>query len=778
MGGVTSQMSIRSRLSTALLAIIVLFGVMIVVFYWGQGKQTTAVNHLREAVEKQLDVVTLASRIRNQNRRSVLLRTLMSSGGANAVQPEELASIEKNVNALNADMVWLTARSDDTDNDYMQTAQLAFATLVERWQAFFDALGEGKGKTAARRLDWGEDFQRVMGAFNDLQEAQKLAVERAGSTIEDSKRVVERITYLIFGLSTLIALVFGYTLVHALSKGVETLRDGARQIAQGNIRFDIELDSRDELAELAETLNHMSEQLANAIEDADEARHNADLANHAKSQFLANMSHELRTPLNAIIGYSEMLQEEAGEMTPDEVVADLDKILSAGRHLLSLINHVLDLSKIEAGKMQLYVETFEVTPVLQDLENTIGPLVSKNGNRLRLEVDEALKTLSTDQTKLRQSLLNLLSNACKFTHDGEISLTARRVREGDREWAEFVVADTGIGMSGEELSRIFDAFSQAELATTKQYGGTGLGLAISKKFCLMMGGDITVASTPGEGSAFTVRLPLADLSATTSSAPAQLQIAGEGKVILVIDDDTAVLELAQRQLVKQGFSVVTARSGPEGIGLAKEVRPAVITLDILMPGMDGWQVLSALKADPDTMEIPVILMSMIEDKELGFALGAADYLPKPVDRDHLSRLLKCLISEHQNGDILIADSDWENGMSLERTLHQHGYQVRRVENGNDALAAMEAAVPDVIFLDLTLPEVDGLEFLERLAARPDWKDVPVLVVTDKELSPADRDRLSGSVQRVLTKSGNTPEHLLTQICEIVAKDDARPRSPS
>jgi hypothetical protein len=378
--------------------------------------------------------------------------------------------------------------------------------------------------------------------------------------------------------------------------------------------------------------------------------------------------------------------------------------------------------------------------------------------------------MSTDQTKLRQTLLNLLSNDCKFTREGEILLEARNETRDGAEWTVFAVSDTGVGMDQEELTRIFDAFSQAELSTTKQYGGTGLGLAISQQFCHLLGGDIEVESAPGKGTRFTVRLPRQIAQAKARLEPDEPARIDPQKLVLVIDDDPAALELSRRSLVKLGFSVVTAASGQDGIALAKEIRPAVITLDILMPGMDGWQVLSALKEDPDTAGIPVVMMSMVDDRELGFALGAADYLMKPVDRNRLTQVLDCLVRDQQGAQVLIAESDPESSDPLAKTLEQHGFRVRRAENGREAVAMLHDLRPDLIFVDLTLPELGGVEFLEAVSRKDEWKEIPVVVLSDRELSPADRDRLCGGVHKVLTKSGSSPEHILTQICEFVARD--------
>jgi PAS domain S-box-containing protein len=382
------------------------------------------------------------------------------------------------------------------------------------------------------------------------------------------------------------------------------------------------------------------------------ARREAEGANAAKSQFLASMSHELRTPLNAILGYSEMLEEDAREGGQEGLVADLQKIHGAGRHLLTLINDVLDLSKIEAGKMELYLETFEVRPVLETVAATIAPLIERHGNRLALAFAEDLGAIHSDLTRLRQILLNLLSNAAKFTEGGTITLAARR--EGSGAAAELVLAvtDTGIGMTPEQLGRLFEAFTQAEASTAARFGGTGLGLAISKKFCEMMGGTVGVASTPGVGTTFTVRLPVMrqpDVEAPEAGVPTEAvapeAAAAEGAragTVLVIDDDPAVRELLTRTLTRDGFRVLQADGGEAGLRMARSQRPDVITLDVLMPGMDGWAVLAALRGDAALQDVPVVMLTILDEPQLGFALGAAEYLTKPLDRERLLATLRRL----------------------------------------------------------------------------------------------------------------------------------------
>jgi len=489
-------------------------------------------------------------------------------------------------------------------------------------------------------------------------------------------------------------------------------------------------------------------------------------ASQHKSQFLANMSHELRTPLNAIIGLTEMLFTNAPRFGTEKAVEPLRRVHRAGTHLLSLINQVLDLSKIEAGKLELNPETVSIAPLVDDVVGTARQLAEQNGNKLTVECPANLPPISVDPMRLRQILLNLLSNACKFTKNGEVSLTVGRRAKGGRGVVEFVVRDTGIGMTPEQRAKLFQEFTQAESTTARKFGGTGLGLAITRKLARMMGGDVAVSSEIDKGSMFTVELPAG--SEQVSAEPSEPRQA-RSNCILVIDDDATARDLIKEQLAAEGFEVVTANGGLEGIKIAKKLQPSAITLDVMMPDLDGWSVLAALRQDANLADTPVIMVTILDEQRRGMALGAAGYLVKPIDRERLHHLLQKFRSTNPPTRILLVEDDALQRERVRLWFDEQQWTILEATNGREALASLNGSKPNLILLDLMMPEMDGFQFVAELQQNPEWSDIPVVVVTARDLTAADHERLNSSVRSVLVKESFNPADLVARIRRLLSQ---------
>jgi len=528
-----------------------------------------------------------------------------------------------------------------------------------------------------------------------------------------------------------------------------------------------------------EALRMMNEELALARDRALEA-------NRTKSSFVANMSHELRTPLNAIIGYSEMLQEDVSLLGLEDFGDDLKKIYKAGRHLLDLINDILDMTKIEAGKLKIHFDDFNLPMLVWDTCTTVNSLLTKNNNNLEIDCDPDLGDIRTDMTRLRQILLNLLSNAGKFTKSGEIRVKVTRRTLDHTEYFYFEVSDTGIGISPENIQNLFQAFNQVDNSTTRQYGGTGLGLAISQRLCQMMGGDIMLESVLGKGSTFTVRLPVNYELAKKSlqnrvskrsknskhSYHRSDKFRGRQPSILVIDDDLTVHQYTQSYLGDLGVAIYSAFSGEEGINLAQDILPDAIILDIQMPTMSGWEVLKELKCQPLTSGIPIILLTINDEQHESYEVGANDYLFKPIDRDRLITTVDKYRADPQSRlSVLVVEDDINVRSMLKRMLEKENCIVSEAQDGHEALEIMLTQVPQLILLDLMMPNVDGFEFIHllRLQQHMDMTTTPIVILTAKDLNNDDYIRLSGSVQKILQKSNTNSTEILAEIVQRLNK---------
>jgi signal transduction histidine kinase/CheY-like chemotaxis protein/CHASE3 domain sensor protein len=517
-----------------------------------------------------------------------------------------------------------------------------------------------------------------------------------------------------------------------------------------------------------EETRNLSIEIAKRNEELSSKNAEIEKAYKVKSDFLSSMSHELRTPLNSIIGFSSVLLGPSGDPVTDDQRMALEKVLKNGRHLLQLINDILDISKLESGRMTLSVETEDVTSVLSNCILIVEPLIQSKRLTLTQDVQPNLPALSTDIVKVRQILVNLLSNASKFTEKGGISI---KVTQGEGEMISFAVKDSGIGIAPKDFGRVFEEFQQVDTSSTRKYKGTGLGLPIARKLARMLGGDLTVESELDKGSTFTMTIPArlpqrlleAQQQATPPKRPEPVQqkpavvtsppsvpASGQQVQILSIDDDPDVIEILRKYLVPEGYSIAGALSGDEGLEMAVRMKPALITLDIMMPKKDGWQVLRELKQNPQTRDIPVLIHSIVDNKPLALSLGAVDVMTKPTDPKRLLSLVK---KHYHSGDqfILLVDDNLDFTLACKDLLKRDGLEVKIATRGEEALKMIQESIPSLILLDLVMPGMDGFGVVRELQRKEAWKSIPIIVLTGKSLTPEDHKELDPYVADYLMK---------------------------
>jgi signal transduction histidine kinase/CheY-like chemotaxis protein len=541
--------------------------------------------------------------------------------------------------------------------------------------------------------------------------------------------------------------------------------------------------------ELAQTNRTLEDKVQERTVELEHAMIAARDANQAKSAFLAKMSHELRTPMNAIIGYSEILLEDAEDEEDEATCEDLNKILAAARHLLGLINDVLDLSKIEAGRMDLFVEEQSVTGLTEQVYSTVAPLVAKGANEFVVDCPKDVGVIRVDATKLRQILLNLISNAAKFTEKGTITLKVERSGAGADARIRFSVIDTGIGMTPDQSQKVFEAFTQAEASTSSKYGGTGLGLAITRQFAQLMEGDVTVTSEVGKGSTFTVDLPvsvddktrrrLSDtpiVSAEDEDEDIPTQVLPAAARVVVIADDESLSEGVDELLPGDHYQLTHVARAKEAMATVRDVAPDVILLDVLMEGGLGIEALNEIKSDPSLAAIPVVLLTVTEDgSSPTLAVGAEDYVPK----NKLGESLPKILSRHSgdrpsNRHVLVAEDDNMVREMIGRQLSREGWEVVLAPNGKAAVEAMDERVPSLVLLDLMMPKMDGFGVLREMRADDRLKNVPVVVLTSLDLTGSVRQLLRQQTERVLQKGRYSKEELVAEIKSALAEFGTNP----
>ena len=777
------RLTLRLRLSISIIAIVALFTLTNLTYQLSSENRNLRLDNLQNAVASQLATVTIRQLLENQHK-EILVLDALKDGGKEQLSEEEIENGLSDLISLQAEIRRLKPYVyADTVNSY-NTLLTGYDALHDGWYRFY--VGYNNNQTPSI-IKIEREFANTMQLLSEFESLEILAAEQQTLDLQKTVRFTDRITLAIYLFTIALTVSLGYLLIRYTNRSLNELNLGTVRIGGGDLKYHIPVNNDDEIGDLTIAFNEMSDKLSNAMAQVQQSKEKADQANRSKTNFLANMSHELRTPLNAIIGYSEMIIEDYREeksLDEEQAVEDLARILSSGRHLLQLINDVLDLAKIESGNMTVFNETFDSVDIIEELINTMAPIAKKGDNLLVLEKSQDIPNLYNDAVKFRQLFLNLLSNALKFTHSGKVTILVT-YNEKNRH-AVYHVSDTGIGMTPSQLTRVFEAFVQADSSTSKKYGGTGLGLAICKQFVELMDGSMDVTSAEGEGTTFTILLPTRmPMQKNTDAIPAENQqelgldlnstmnnettgVAEEDSLgrVLVIDDDPESRQLLLRHLEKESYIGLEAEDAKQGIAIANEKQPDLILLDLMMPNIDGWTALSVLKESPNTRHIPVILQSMLDEKNLGLDLGAAEFLPKPVDRQRMATILRHLNPQDRRGSALLIAPETESRQLLLEELADEAWQCMVATSMAQVIERIQQKSPDIIFIGLGMPYDSVVEILAMLSGNNDELDAsenpedqlatlsvpitaPIYVVSETPLGSSQSRRLDLPADQIL-----------------------------
>ena len=807
-------MTIRRRLTSSFLAILLLFSVNLAVYYWGNSQKRKNLGDMRQAVER-LQLLTNIERELGDRRQELGLLGQLAESGAPSLTAEQIAAVRGRLDAVSRQIVQLNSLSSGVGRPVNTLAEI-YDQLKPVWTRQYESFSAGAGSVPATGIAEAAVEGIALGdrAFQQidaLKLAEQTGVDHTSDQFLTLVAITDRTSVAWFLLTSVVAITIAYFVSRGLTRPLDALRVGALRVGEGELDYRIETRSDDELGALAESFNTMTGQLraahdrltetnrelerknaaieqqrrwlVQATEEAQEARGAAEQANRAKSSFLANMSHELRTPLNAIIGYTEMLIEDATEIGFQGAQQDLTKVRGAATHLLALINDVLDLSKIEAGRMTVLFEDVDGPAMVEDIASTVQPLVDANHNQLIVRLDASFGMIYTDVTKVRQSLLNLLSNACKFTEHGTVTLDAVIERRSDVRWVVFSVSDTGIGMTSEQVSRLFREFTQADASTTRKYGGTGLGLAISRTFCRMIGGDISVQSKPGQGTTFRIQIPadrvdppvpMLDAGEPGDALPAGGRPADAGAaidpdgrgVVLVIEGEPESREMARQVLGTAGFDVVTASNGQEGCGLARAIHPVAVAVNASLPGLSGWDVLTVLRKQPDTATIPIIMLRAPELPPT-LAIRPLEYVTKPVDDLELTAVLRRLETAAPGRSLMLVIDDDDLRSAARHIAERAQWKAIDASPGLATIDDLTGAAAEAVIVDRDAVATDGLDVVRRLRGNELTSRVPIVVLTGSEPSTGDRLFDGGFTELVL--SAEKPADTFAEVVGLIER---------